>query len=292
MKNCYKKLHVITSVIINTIFLIITFLTNNPFLLFSIFIVLSIIFFTSNNISKQKTGLILFIPFSLVTILINIFFASEGSHILFIIGSRKITWEALLYALMLSFKLLIVIYIFQTLAIMLDSDRAVSYFSSVLPKSTMLLMISLKLFPIMKRRINRLKEIYSIRGLDFESKGIKKKLLSYIPVLSILLEDSLENSFDIGEAAYVRGFLSSKRSVYDRQSFEKIDFIFLITSAALFITYLTFYISGRDSYDFYALTTKAFLSSNIIIVILLIILVLILEILYLWRKAVVKNELY
>lgn len=292
MKNCYKKLHVITSVIINTIFLIITFLTNNPFLLFSIFIVLSIIFFTSNNISKQKTGLILFVPFSLVTILINIFFASEGSHILFFIGSRKITWEALLYALMLSFKLLIVIYIFQTLAIMLDSDRAVSYFSSVLPKSTMLLMISLKLFPIMKRRINRLKEIYSIRGLDFESKGIKKKLLSYIPVLSILLEDSLENSFDIGEAAYVRGFLSSKRSVYDRQSFEKIDFIFLITSAALFITYLTFYISGRDSYDFYALTTKAFLSSNIIIVILLIILVLILEILYLWRKAVVKNELY
>lgn len=292
MKNCYKNLHVISSVIINIILLIITFLTNNPYLLLCIFIVLSIIFFTSNNFNKLKSGLMLFIPFSLVTILINVFFVQEGNHILLNIGSRKITLEALLYALILSFKLLLVIYIFKCLAIMIDNDKAVSYFSSIIPKSTMLLMISLKLFPIMKRRISSLKEIYSIRGVDFENKGMKKKILSYIPVLTILLEDSLENSFDIGEAAFVRGFLSSKRSVYERQVLKKIDYIFIITSTALFITYLLLFISGSDIFNMNSLSSKEFISSRIIKAILLIILILIAEILYLWRKAVGKNEIY
>ena len=151
----------------------------------------------------------------------------------------------------LSFKLLVVIYLFTVATIILDSDVAASYFSSKIPKSTLTIMISLKIFPNMKNRISNLKEIYSIRGVDFESKKLKEKIKSNIPVLSVLLEDSLEGAFHIGEAAYVRGFLSGKRSVYDKPKIEVRDYLLIITSIATLLLYLIIKSSGVDDFDIY-----------------------------------------
>ena len=90
--------------------------------------------------------------------------------------------------------------------LLLDNDGAVSYFSRIMPKSTLLLTISFKLFPALKRRITSLREVYSLRGVDFDNKSFEGKSRSYTPILANLLGTSLEEAFDIGEAAYVRGF--------------------------------------------------------------------------------------
>lgn len=76
----------------------------------------------------------------------------------------------------MSLKFLAVIYLFIILELMVDSDRAVSYFSSIMPKSTLMLMISFKLIPSMKDRFRNLKEIYEVRGVMFDKKKPEKKL--------------------------------------------------------------------------------------------------------------------
>lgn len=247
----YRDFHVVTTIILNLVLMILTMASNNPVVLLGAGIICLTVIVSSGNAGDLKRGLIYFIPFSIVTMIINMLFSWEGKIILFYIFNKKFTLEALVFALILSIKLLIVIYIFRMLSIMIDSDRAVSYFSAKLPKSTLTLMIGFKLFPNMRIRLGNIKEVYSIRGVDFEGKKLKDRLKGYIPVMTILLESSLEGAFDIGEAAYIRGFLSGKRSIYDKQKFRFPDYAALTLSAVLVMAFLVFKTLSLDSFEIY-----------------------------------------
>ncbi|MCB2291298.1 energy-coupling factor transporter transmembrane protein EcfT [Clostridium sp. CS001] len=251
MINENSKIHVVTAALLGLSLLIITFLCQNPIILMIIFSFCVFTMIYSGNLKKLKMGLKYFIPFSILAIVVNMIFVSQGNIVLFYLFGEKFTLEALIYGVILSLKLLVVIYLFAITSIIIDSDMASSYFSSKIPKSTLTIMISLKIFPNMKNRITNLKEIYSIRGVDFESKKLIEKIKSNVPVLSVLLEDSLEGAFDIGEAAYVRGFLSGDRSVYDKPKIEKKDYLLIMASIATLFFYLIIKTSGVDDFDIY-----------------------------------------
>jgi energy-coupling factor transport system permease protein len=112
-------------------------------------------------------------------------------------------------------------------------------------------MIGFKLVPDLKKRFNSLKDVYTVRGVNFDNKSSKEKSKSYVPVFSILLDNSLESSFEISEAAYVRGFLSSNRSIYERQKFNKIDFLIIFSSVVLLITYCIGMYLNRIGFNIY-----------------------------------------
>lgn len=251
MKINYKKYHVLSSILLCLLLLIIAFSDNNPLVLGIISALCIFILVSGGEKKKIKTGIIMFIPFFIITMIINSAFVWEGRTILFYISGKEITLESIIYSFITTYKLLIVIYIFMILGVMIDSDRAVSFFSGKIPKSTLMLMISLKLFPYMRNRLFNLKEVYSIRGVDFQGKSISEKIRSFIPVLSVLLEDSLEDSFEIGEASYVRGFLSSKRTIYDRQKLRSEDIYILILAAACFISFIIMEILKIDKFNVY-----------------------------------------
>lgn len=276
--NSYRKLHVITAMILNLVLLIITFSSNMPKVLLLVMGVLSIIFYTSGSMKLMLKGLAVFIPISFITFLINLFFINQGGTVLFTVGTRNITLEALMYAVVLSIKLLQVIYIFQCLALMTDSDRAVSFFSSVMPKSTLIFMIALKFFPLMNKRINGLKEIYSIRGVDFENRTINGKIKAYLPVLSVLLEDSLEKSFDIGEAVFVRGFLSTKRSVYERQKLKSYDFSIIFSSLLILMIY--FALNVKTVYNVFSIDLLPFM--------FILFAALYTQLIFIWKRLVIE----
>lgn len=233
----FKEYHVLTSSLIFISMLIVIFSNDNPTVLASVYIFIISIIAVCKEKEKFKKGFLYFIPVAFLVVIINMFFVSAGSTTLFYLFHKRFTLESIIYAVIMNFKLLAVIYLFMILETMIDSDKAVSYFSSVMPKSTLMMMISFKLVPTMRDRFKNLKEIYEVRGVVFNKKKSKEKAASYVPVLSILLEDSLEGSFDIGEAAYVRGFLSGKRSVYERQKFCSRDFKIIGLSIALIIFY-------------------------------------------------------
>lgn len=251
MKENIKNFHVLTTIFLNLVILILILSSDNPLVLFGASILIFYIFIFSKSLSSVKKCLIYFLPFAALTIIINLIFVHQGRIILFTIFNRAITLESLIYSLALSFKLLLVILVFMMLGIMIDSDKAVSFFSGLMPKTTLTMMISLKMFPGMKKRLDTLREVYSLRGVDFETKGTKNKVKSYMPLLSVMLEDSLESAFNIGEASYVRGFLSGKRTIYDRQRFSNTDYIVLGSSMLLLIIYIVIKILRMDNFSVY-----------------------------------------
>lgn len=277
MNRNYKSFHILTPIVLNLILFIITMASNSPWILFGVFGMIVTVIVTSGNFKDLKNGIIFFIPFMMVTVFINMVFSWEGKIILFYLFGKKFTLEALIYALILSFKLLIVVYLFRMLSIMVDSDRAVSYFSKKLPKSTLTLMIGFKLFPNMKTRLDNLREIYSIRGVSFEEKSLRGKIKGYVPIMSILLESSLEGAFDIGEAAYVRGFLSGKRSVYDNQRLSNKDCGVIFTSLLMLFVLIPVKLLEQQSYDSYLrlgevnLAIVALIILNLILAVILIV---------------------
>ncbi|AKN31478.1 cobalt transporter [Clostridium carboxidivorans P7] len=234
----FKVYHVLTAALIFISMIIMIFSNDNPVILASVYVFIVSMIICSKEKQKFKTGFYYFIPIAVLIVVINMFFVSSGSITLFYLFHKRFTLEAVVYAVVFSFKFLAAIYIFLIFETMIDTDRAVSYFSSVMPKSTLMLMISFKLIPSMRDRFKNLKEIYEIRGVRFNKKKSKEKTASYIPVLSILLEDSMEGSFAIGEAAYVRGFLSGNRSIYERQKFYSRDYQIIALSIALIIFYV------------------------------------------------------
>jgi len=250
-KRDFTSFHVLTPLIIFLIMIIITFSTDNPVIIGTEIIIAVVLLLTSGNIRKLKNVFLYFIPFALFIIIFNMAYVSKGSIVLFSLLNKRFTLESMIYAVILAFKLLLVFYLFLIVDIMIDSDRAVSYFSSKMPKSTLTLMIGLKLIPEMKERFKNLMDIYSIRGMVFNKKTAKERTKSYIPILSILLEDSLESSFDIGEAAFTRGFLSTKRSVYDRQILKVKDYIIIFIGIILIIVFLTAQYKGYTEFNIY-----------------------------------------
>lgn len=252
MKENIKSLHVLTTIFFSLVILVLILCSDNPLILMGTFVLILFLFIFSKSLSSVKKCLVFFLPFAILTVIINLIFVREGTIIIFTIFNNSITLESLIYSLALSFKLLLVILVFMMLTIMMDSDKAVSFFSGLMPKTTLTMMISLKMFPAMKKRLDSLKEVYSLRGVDFEVKGTKNKVKSFMPLLSVMLEDSLESAFNIGEASYVRGFLSGKRTIYDRQRFSKIDYMILSSSMILLIIYIVIKVLGMDSFSVYS----------------------------------------
>lgn len=247
----FKEYHVLTAALVFISMMIMIFSNDNPVILASVYVFIVSMIICSREKRKFKTGFYYFIPIAIIIIAINMFFVSSGSITLFYLFHKRYTLEAIVYAIVFSFKFLAVIYLFLILESMIDSDRAVSYFSTVMPKSTLMLMICFKLMPSMKNRFKNLKEIYEIRGVKFKQEKSKEKARGYVPVLSVLLEDSMEGSFDIGESAYVRGFLSGNRSVYERQKFQNRDFKLIALSTALIIFFCVAQFKNWVQFDIY-----------------------------------------
>jgi energy-coupling factor transport system permease protein len=251
MDSVFRKCNVVTTSLFCAVLTVIVFSTDNPFILLGIFMTNLAVFSVTGSWHKLLNGFRMFIPFSLVTILINMIFVYEGRITLFYIMGKRFTLESLIYASILSFKLLLIIYIFMILELMIDSDRAASYFSAKIPKTTLMMMIALKLFPNMKERMGNLRDVYYLRGVNLNADGLWEKVKSNIPIMSILLENSLDGAFDIGEAAYVRGFLSKRRTIYDKQSLVAIDFIILGESLVFLLAFIYVKLRGMAEFQIY-----------------------------------------
>lgn len=246
-----KRYHTMTTIIINLIMLFISLLTNNFIILTSILIWNLTVAYLYNGFYKYKRSLPYLFSLALVTLIINSFFVQAGNTELITILGRHINLEVIVYALIMSYKILIVFVIFISLELMIDSDKAVSYFSNKLPKTSLMMLIGIKLIPNMENRLNTLKDIYTIRGLDYKVKGISARIKSSIPILSILLEDSLENSFDIAESCYIRGSLRGNRGIYEKEEYLFSDILVISMSAISFISYIIISKYYKVNFDIY-----------------------------------------
>ncbi|MCI5726144.1 MAG: energy-coupling factor transporter transmembrane protein EcfT [Clostridium sp.] len=243
--------HILTILILNLAMMIVTFTTENPLIITSVLIWCIVLLIDNKETKKLKNGLLMVLVMSVITTVINVIIVDAGTREIFYVFGKSIKLEVLLYSFIMSLKLLCIIYIFYILSFMLNTDKALSFLSKKTPKVALVFLLSLKLIPNMKKRLKSIKEVYMVRGVNFEGESKKEKIKAYLPVLSVLLEDSLEKSFDIAESAYVRGFNSGKRSMYDVQKLRAKDYIFILYCIFVLTVFFGLIYFGKNNYSIY-----------------------------------------
>ena len=243
--------HILTILILNLAMMIVTFTTENPLIITSVLIWCIVLLIDNKETKKLKNGLLMVLFMSVITTVINVIIVDAGTREIFYVFGKSIKLEVLLYSFIMSLKLLCIIYIFYILSFMLNTDKALSFLSKKTPKVALVFLLSLKLIPNKKKRLKSIKEVYMVRGVNFEGESKKEKIKAYLPVLSVLLEDSLDKSFDIAESAYVRGFNSGKRSMYDVQKLRAKDYIFILYCIFLLTVFFGLIYFGKNNYSIY-----------------------------------------
>ncbi|MGE5379525.1 MAG: energy-coupling factor transporter transmembrane component T [Methylocystaceae bacterium] len=189
-------------------------------------------------------------------ILINLFFNHNGSTIIFgvpTLGDQDIifTLEVLVFALVMSARLLIILEAFCLFTYLVNPDQIVKYLARWGGNTALVLALTLHQLPLMIKKLAEIKEIQSCRGLDWEENGVIKRLQHSRPLVMALLQDSLEDSMQVAESMQTRGFGAGVRTIYYQGFWTFKDYLFTGVTVIGLLLGVIFVIRGESGFAFY-----------------------------------------
>ncbi|NOH15830.1 energy-coupling factor transporter transmembrane component T family protein [Clostridium cochlearium] len=238
-----QKLHPLVSIFIIFIYILSFIVVNNPLYLLLILLSLILLSHIDGSIKDLLKYGRLMLPFAILIMILNPLLVRDGSTILYIgkikfpvIGSIVITLESIMYGIFSGIKVICITLAFGFGNLIIHPDRSFGFFSKYLKKSSLLMSMIVKMFPNMMRSYENIREIEKLRGNILVDKKMKNTIKNGGNIVNILFLSSLEDSLDIAESMYSRGYGScKKRSAYFVERFELKDKILIIILIGLFI---------------------------------------------------------
>jgi len=197
---------------------------------------------------------------SLLIIGINIVINPQGSTLLFsvsnvpLIGQFQVTVESLLFAMMMSLRLLCMISAFALLSLLVNPDILLQIALKLrFPLKTVLTTsIALRFIPVLFQDVNTLQDSIQTRGFSLHPKGLLKKIRQRSVLLMPLLSTTLDRSIQTAEAMEARGFGSTNKiRFYHTIPITVMDGCFIIGALAFIGFIMWLWISSVVSFSFY-----------------------------------------
>lgn len=167
-------------------------------------------FFVRNPDSGLKAQIPYLLLFLLSAIL-NPLFSHNGATVLFVLNHNPITLEALIYGLVLGGMILSVLYWFRSFQQIMTSDKLLYVFGSALPKLTLILSITLRYIPMLKKQTKRIRDAQKALGL-FKDENTIDRLRGEMRIFSVLVTWALENGIITADSMTARGYGISRRT--------------------------------------------------------------------------------
>ncbi len=256
-ESVIKQLHPVTVFLYTGTLFVLAMVWTNPLWLVLLFITITVNLLSLSAFKVWKRLLTVSICLAIILGLTNAFFSRRGETTIWIgpalpfIGSLRLTLEALLFGLNSGLKVIVAISIFCLYQEMINQDEAMIIFSRIAPKSALTMILAVLLVPRLRRDLTRIRDVMSIRGAGFDTRGLVRRINASRPLLHVLLFSALEGSWDIASTLSCRAFGSGKRSFHKCRDWLPRDW--LVASGAL-MALSTFVIglrSGTGFYNFY-----------------------------------------
>ena len=184
------------------------------------------------NGKKGVKMLLGMVPLFLFLTAINPLFNTYGSRVLFRIGDRPYTYEALMYGVAVAAMFVTMLLWFGCYNKVLTSDKFTSLFGNLIPALSLLLVMILRMVPNFIRKAKQLSGARKAIGKGAgESK--KEKLLGVASLLGALTTWALEGGIVTGDSMRARGYGSAKRTSFMRYQMTGKDWALLILMLAL-----------------------------------------------------------
>ncbi len=145
------------------------------------------------------------IPAALIAIT-NPFFSKEGETVLFYINKSPFTQEAFLYGVSMGLSLMCILVWFRVFNTVMTTDRTLHLFSGFLPKISMLLTVTLRTVPQLRRRVRETREVQQAMGIYTTDKGYVARLKAEMAVFQAVFASSMEDAIETGDSMRGRGY--------------------------------------------------------------------------------------
>lgn len=244
------------------IMVLFAFIFSDPYFVVTFLALILVLIYLQGVSSELKNIMRLFIPLSILIMILNPLLNRTGAHRIYLWNNFFITYEAIAYGILMSLALLIVILVFSSY------NRSVSYqemlyiFSKKLPIISMIIVMALRFIPLINSRaievqkLNNLKsngvefegedndeinldEFNSNINTDYDSKLVNrlksnKRVAKIIKeaktmgkIMGITVSWSLEESMFTAKSMKARGYNATERTSYLSYKFGNADFAFL-----------------------------------------------------------------
>lgn len=233
MKKQFKQLHPLVLFLYYAGSLTILIMMLHPlFLGFALCVILAINFF-EDRFKGLSRWLLFMLTSGLLIVILNPLFNERGRHVLFIAFGHRITLEAVVYGGMNALLIICVMSLFVSYNEVMTPNKLLYLFSGFLPQFAILLMLTLRFIPLMRRRLTEISAIQTSKGISVVYGRWKDKVKNGAIYIQVLLVHSLEEAIQTADSMMARGYGQGKRSTYEYFIFQKKDFYL-----ALFLTSL------------------------------------------------------
>lgn len=151
------------------IMVLFAFIFSDPYFVITFLVLILILIALQGVSSELKNIMKLFIPLSILIMILNPLLNRTGAHKIYLWPNFFITYEAIAYGVLMSLALLIVILVFSSY------NRSVSYqemlyiFSKKLPIISMIIVMALRFIPLINSRAIEVQKLNNLKNNGIES---------------------------------------------------------------------------------------------------------------------------
>lgn len=252
-----QSLHPAAALAYLIVLLLLSLLYENPLYLLALFFLLTLLVQEADGIEEWegfvKAGLLLV----LFIMLINPLVIRAGKTILWqgpqvpLWGKLQVSLEGIYYGATSGLRFLVIISIFCLYNLIVNPDKLLNLLAGFAHYSILVVVLATRLFPVIVRNLERIKEVQELRGVDFGRGRLWERVKKYSCLYNVLLLSSLEDAMGIAESMQARAFGSGKRSLYTRNLFRPRDILCLGSSFGTLFLALCGLHYGYGRYTFY-----------------------------------------
>jgi energy-coupling factor transport system permease protein len=163
-----------------------------------------------------------------LTLVLTPLFNRRGNHILFYLFDNQVMLEAVWQGVMISLTLVCILTLFLTFNLVITPDKFVFLFSKILPQWALLIMMSMRFVPLLRKRLIEIGDVQRVKGLSVKNGSLKSRARNGMLLLQILLTWSLEESIQTADSMTARGYGLGRRTTYQPFVMKKRDWIALV----------------------------------------------------------------
>jgi energy-coupling factor transport system permease protein len=229
--------------ILNILFFI-TVITTTVFLLNPIILVLSYTaaFAYSVRLKGRKAvkfNLLYMIPLMIFAAGINVLFVHEGATILgYFNNGNPITLESIIYGIFSALMIGSVIIWFSCYNEVISSDKVIYLFGRILPKTSLIFSMILRLVPMYKAQIKIISNAQRGIGRDFRTGNLFQRARNGLKILSIMLTWALENGVETSDSMKARGYGLKGRTSFSIFRFDSRDRVLATSVGVLILVFI------------------------------------------------------
>lgn len=193
-----------------------------------------------------KMLFVIYIPASVLAIIINPLFSHEGATILeYFPSGNPLTLESIVYGVVNGVMVCSVCVLFFSFNTVMTSDRIMYLTGRIMPAIALTISMSLRFIPEFKRHMGQVNRLQGCMG----KKGGRIK--NGLAVFESMVMWSFEKSIERSDSMRARGYGVTRRTFYSKYTFSKIDIAYTVLIITLFAFVLTNILCGNIYSQYY-----------------------------------------